>query len=396
MREHVEVYAVARQVRASDPHAVLRQRARLVRADHGGGAEGFHGGQLPDDRVAAGHPLDPDREDDRDGGGQALGDHGDGLAEREQHEVRQRQAAKEADDDNRRHGEDRERADELAERAHLLHERRQIRLDGLERRGDLAHLRVCTRRGDRERPVAADNEGAHVHDAVAVPHRGVPPRDQVGRLRDGEGLAGQEGLLDLETVGLNDVAVRGDRVPRLEEHDVSRDEFRGDDLAWDTAAHRHGLRRVQALERFEGPLRLELLHEADDDVDRDGDGDHERGQVMVDRDGDPDRAEQDEDERARELVGEERKRTAALPLGQLVRSEDGEAEGRLLLGKAVPIRVELMERVRHGKRVPRDIGQGIGCAAIRCRVSRRKKPPGTRTRALAHPIPLAARMSTCR
>ena len=55
-------------------HLVTRQGAGLVGAHDGGGAQRLHRGQVPDDRVAARHPLHPDRQRDGDDRRQTLRD----------------------------------------------------------------------------------------------------------------------------------------------------------------------------------------------------------------------------------------------------------------------------------------------------------------------------------
>ena len=55
-----------------DRHLVLRQRPCLVRADHRRRTERLHRREALDDRPAPGHPLHPEREDDRQDGGQPL------------------------------------------------------------------------------------------------------------------------------------------------------------------------------------------------------------------------------------------------------------------------------------------------------------------------------------
>ena len=54
-------------------HPVLGQRARLVRADGRGGAQGLHGLQVLHKAVLGGHPLGGEGEADGDGGEETLG-----------------------------------------------------------------------------------------------------------------------------------------------------------------------------------------------------------------------------------------------------------------------------------------------------------------------------------
>ena len=63
----------ARNVQHGHSHAVLGERARLVRADGRHRAERLHRGQLADQRVAREHALCSQRERDGDSGGQTFG-----------------------------------------------------------------------------------------------------------------------------------------------------------------------------------------------------------------------------------------------------------------------------------------------------------------------------------
>lgn len=62
------------QIRLHQRHAVLRERARFVRADHGSAAQRFHGRQAADDGVFLHHALYADGKHDGHNGGQTLGD----------------------------------------------------------------------------------------------------------------------------------------------------------------------------------------------------------------------------------------------------------------------------------------------------------------------------------
>ncbi len=58
-------------------HEILRKRAGLIAADHGGAPEGFDRRQVFHERVALGHALHAHRQRQRHGGEQALGHIGD-------------------------------------------------------------------------------------------------------------------------------------------------------------------------------------------------------------------------------------------------------------------------------------------------------------------------------
>src|SRR3972149_6002983 len=73
---------------------------------------------------------------------------------------------------------------------------------------------------------------------------------------------------------------------------------------------------VELLQRVQGPFRLELLHEPDDDVHRDREQGDEPGQVMMDRERDRGGAHEHEDEWAADEVGVKQKRSAAVGFRQ--------------------------------------------------------------------------------
>ncbi len=82
-----DVVALAAGVDLAHGHLVLRERAGLVGADDGGGAERLDRGELADDGAALGHPLHAEREGDGGDRGQPLGDRGDGEAHRLEQEL---------------------------------------------------------------------------------------------------------------------------------------------------------------------------------------------------------------------------------------------------------------------------------------------------------------------
>ena len=82
----LQIDLVADDVEYDHGHAVLGEGAGLVGADDGDRAQGLHGRQLADERLAAQHPLRAQREGHGDDGGQALGDGGHGHADgRQEH-----------------------------------------------------------------------------------------------------------------------------------------------------------------------------------------------------------------------------------------------------------------------------------------------------------------------
>ena len=220
----------ARQDRP-DVHLPLREGPGLVRADHARGTEGFHGVELPNQRVALHHPLEAQREADRDDGGQPFRNRGDGEAH----------GGQEEDLERRGRGEIAQHEHERAYRENhdpeLLPEAIQLPLEGglrfprlLDEAGDLAELRPHPR-GDHDPPPAARlHEGPRIDHVPAVREERVAGQGVDG-LGHGQGLSRERGLVRPEGDDLEEAAVRRDLVPRRQDDDVPVDELpRGDRL----------------------------------------------------------------------------------------------------------------------------------------------------------------------
>ena len=157
-------------------------------------------------------------------------------------------------------------------------------------------------------------------------------------LADGIGLAGQQGLVHLEAVGPEHLAVDDDLVARHRVHDVVEDEVRRRQLADVARAHRADGRRGQHLEPLQGPLRAELL----DDPDRRVRHEHQPEQGIAvfahGEDHDEHRAEQRVE--PREQVGsDDLGGRAGGRRGDVVRRTGSDARADLILGEP-PRRVD--------------------------------------------------------
>lgn len=103
---------------SNDSHAVLRERAGLVRADAAGGAQGLDGLQVLDEHVLGGHALGGDGQRYGDGGQQTLWHVGDDDSDQEYEVVDEGLAHDESQDeegDAQRHGHDRNHVDEVVD-----------------------------------------------------------------------------------------------------------------------------------------------------------------------------------------------------------------------------------------------------------------------------------------
>ncbi len=157
-------------------HLVAGQRAGLVRADHGCGAERLDRRQLADDGVGRRHPPHAEAQPHGDDGGQRLGDRGDGERHRKQeqaeHDIeRERGGAEQAGREH--HGADSEHDDAqpLAGAVELLLQRRRLFLGRLQQACDAADFRRHAG-GDHHGAAAAiggDRAGEQHVAAVAEP-----------------------------------------------------------------------------------------------------------------------------------------------------------------------------------------------------------------------------------
>ena len=148
-----------------------------------------------------------------------------------------------------------------------------------QRVGNLAHLGVHAGLGHHHAAAAVHHGGAHVDHVLPVTQGHVigvvPQMDQVDELGDGDGFAGQGGLLHLHAGALQHASIRRDGVSRLQQHHIAHHQLLaadGDGLA--VTQHLAG-GGGHLLQCFDGLLRLALLihaqHGVDDDHEQDDD-----------------------------------------------------------------------------------------------------------------------------
>ena len=218
-------------------------------------------------------------------------------------------------------------------------------------------------------PVGRDDElagpardvGVHVHHVRAVAQRGVRCLHQVDALADGQALAGQRGLGDLERRGGEHAPVGGDDVTGLDGHDVARDELLGrQQRERAVAAHArlddHHLRQCRHRRRG-----LALLAEAEHRVEQRQQQDHDPRAGLLDRvDRDQARGEQDDLHRVAVLAQERVQPRLRLRLRERVRPVALEALGGLGAGQArARIDGQLLQRLGGRQHVPgRCLGRG--------------------------------------
>ena len=208
-------------------------------------------------------------------GRQTLGDGSHGKAHGGHEHLHQRTSVAETNDENdatHHEAHDGQHAAQLVEahlhgRFHLGHR--------LYHSGYLAHLGVGPRSHHDAASTAVGDAARgkrHVH---PVAYGGIA-LDGLGALLHGHRLARQRSLLHLQVDGLSEAQVGRDAVARLYLHDVSRHQLA---RLYDAAlpiAHHLTARCGHALQGIERPLRLRLLHHADDGIGHEDDQDDER------------------------------------------------------------------------------------------------------------------------
>ena len=340
---------------AHDRHLVLREGARLVRADDLRAAKGLHGGELADNGVVLAHLGDADGEHDGHHGRQSLGDGRDGKrhgdherVEHERHVLEEAHAVLEPGDrEDQRADHDAYDGEDLGELVELLLERGLLVLGTREGVGDLAHLGVHARGNHDGAATTIDHGGAHVAHVLAVAERDVLALfehvEDRGDLVDRHGLAGEGGLLDLHGGALDDAAVRRHRVAGLEDHEVANNKLGGRDAHNVAAAHDLALGGRHLLERRQRLLGLGLLDHAENRVhhDDEADDDHVREVRLAlrqPREGRDDRGnDEHDDHRVCHLCEEALPERVLLGLLELVETVFLETCSRLLWGKAIGV-----------------------------------------------------------
>ena len=207
-------------------HAVLGEGAGLVGADHRGAAQGFHGGQLADDRVALGHAAYADGQGDGHDGRQFLRD----RTHRQRHggikHLRATAASGQA-----HHGRDNRQGqhqpqDCEAEAAELAGEGGAEASPLLQRGGQVAQFGGITGGHHHTAPLPGRHEAAGMGHAVAIRQRGL------GRIRmDGlghrQGFAGEARFIQLEVAHLQQAKVCRHPIPAGEDHHIARHQALG-------------------------------------------------------------------------------------------------------------------------------------------------------------------------
>jgi len=261
--------------------------------------------------------------------------------------------------------------DGVAERLDLAQQRRFERAHAGKQLIDAAELRFAAGRDDDAGRATGYDHGPGERHAFAIPDRRVCGNRLcvlVGRHR----LAGQRRLLGAQVLRINKAQVRGNLVPRLQKHNVPRNElFRGNHARL-AAAQGAGLGGQHVADRLQCLLGLALLNEAKQRVEDDHAEYDRRIDPQVEHQLDEAGAEEDIDEDIVELRQEPHERPPLLALRQAVGAVLLQpARGLARIQAFLDIGREPPHHLVHRHGMP---GDAVGCG-ISVRSAHRGIPP---------------------
>ena len=363
--QFVRAALLACQEQAPHRHAVLCQRAGLVAADHGSGAERLHRGQVAHQGVAPRHALRCHRERERHGGRESLGHVRHDDADREQEVLPERQPQRLTDDEER---------DAHAAGEHR-HDARQARDLALQRRagvaGDLRQVRDAPELGvhaggvDHGASLPRCHRGTGQHDVAREQQRLLAVRFRRTGLgqrftRDGRGIHAQPECLDHAAVSRHAVAL-------FQQHHVARHQLGRGQLHDGAGAQRLHPQRQQPAQRRHGALGLVLLPEREQAVDQDDAEDsHAKtahalaGLEPVGRERQRRRQPEDDREEVREFARQAQPQPLAGHVLEAVRAELGEPARGLWRRQAVSVAVQAGESTVDSKFMDAHGAQFVG------------------------------------
>ena len=214
-----------------DRDLVQRERARLVRVDRRGRAQGLDGGEALHDGALRRERRRPVREDDLQDGGHGHRHGGQGQRDGRREDDLGRVATRDPEGEHDRDRQARGARDPQRQRVQLRGQRSLQRGRRLQHPGDVPHLGVGTRPGDDHHAASVRDGGVHErHVRLVADARLRVAGDDLGALRRGNALTGQPGLVDLQGRGLDDPPVGAHVVTRGEQDDVTDDHLVGVDL----------------------------------------------------------------------------------------------------------------------------------------------------------------------
>ena len=213
-------------------HLILGERAGLVGADNGCAAQGLHGWQAPDERIALDHALYTDRQRDGDHCRQGLGNDRHRQGNTEQDHLDERLAAKQAEPNDHRHDDEGGACQRSTDLVEVLLQGSPAALHCMEHLGDLAEFRFhAGGSGKSAAPSIGDCRAAVDHVlAIADGQGSVRAQDRPDVFFDRQGFACQCGLLHLQVDRFDQARIGGDLVPGPQDDHISRHHLPGRDL----------------------------------------------------------------------------------------------------------------------------------------------------------------------
>ncbi len=263
-----DLVAAAPGTNGEDRHLILGQGAGLVRADDGGAAEGFHGGQLADDGATVRHAGDADGEHDGERRGQSFGNGADGEGDGRHEHVDRRFAASHAHGEGEGGEAEDHPEEQLAELGDLAGERGGDLHRLGDEPGDAAGLGAVAGGPDQPFGLTGGDQGAGVG-LVSPVGEGDVVVEGIGVLGNRERLAGEGRFVAMEVVDVEEAEIGRHAVAGLEQDHVAGNELRGGHAKLASSATHDGLGGDHATEGFDGLFRPAFLDEADDRVDQD-------------------------------------------------------------------------------------------------------------------------------
>ncbi len=286
-------------------HLARRERTRLVGADHGRRPERLDGRQPADQRVPAGHAVQPHGQRDRRNRRERLGDRRDGERDRGFDHQAEPLAVQRLERADERRDAERQPHETAPEHVQASLERRTLFHEPGDERPDPPDLRSGSGRShDGPRRAAGDRRAlvGHVH---AVGERCRDVEEAVRVLFDRQRLAGEGRLVDQEVGGRQQT-----RVGRHGLAGLQLDQIPGDEIfsRHDREPARADDRRARYVEAQECLHRLPgaiLGGESDHGVQRQNSEDGARFDEVAERDRHPRGRSQQHDDDAGELVPED-------------------------------------------------------------------------------------------
>ena len=137
--------------------------------------------------------------------------------------------------------------------------------------GDSAERRRAAGRHRHSEAGTGPDDGAHQRTRRKI-ERGVARCRRLDGLGDRQGLTGQYGLVTLQPGGLDHSEIGRDDLAQLQPNEITGDQIGHIDLDVDACAVNRAAMSDTIVQRFDGPLRPQLVDEAQHDAQR-----HDRG-----------------------------------------------------------------------------------------------------------------------